>query len=530
MKKSRYCHLTVPLICLFTLLQSCKKNELSQQPSQPFQKDAAVKSINLANDNNSIEPNAIQWSLMQGQPKATHEVHGQVVNNKLYIFGGFDVNKRPSAWVPTKRAYVYDPLTNKWASIKSLPHTPNGSDFGGVTHMGVATDGTDIYIAGGYTANSTGTGQVFGTKQVYKYLVASNIYSPLPNLPEPLAAGKLEYLNGLLHYMGGANLKRQDVTVHYVLNLNNLTAGWQTAAPLLDALNHPGSTVLNGKIYFMGGAHHQDEDTQTQSEMHVYDPATNAWQRLANMPIGVDHISSSVITMGNRILVLGGETAHNVLSKKVMVYNPQTNSWTELTPLPSARSAGVAAILNGNIYYTGGNFSNINRKGIPVTEIMPTADAFVRSGTFATTNFGADTNLTVKATTNASFNRKAYLKFSLAGIGNFASAKLRLYGYNADNTTPIMLYGYGVADDSWTEGTINFNNAPASMAPALGSVLVNNTPAYIEMDVTDYVRSQSSGDTTTSFVIKDANNKNTTLQFNSKEGRQNKPALVFLKE
>ena len=321
---------------------------------------------------------SINWGTVRRQPNGTHEVHGEVVGGKLYIFGGYDVDKRPN-YTPTKRSYMYDPATNNWTSIADLPHTPNGPGFGGVTHEGLATDGTDIYFAGGYTSNSDGTGQLFGTQQVWKYVVASDTYSRLQDLPDSLAAGQLRYLSGKIHYIGGANLARKDTGIHYVLDLNNLSAGWKKLAPLLNPVNHPGSAVYGGKIYFIGGSHGQDENTVTQKTVEAYDENTDTWTKLADMPVARDHISSSVIVMGDRILVLGGETSHNVLSSLVSAYTPATDTWADLTKLPIGKSAGVAAVLAGNIYYTGGNFSDLNYRGVPEGVVLSSEPTPVNS-------------------------------------------------------------------------------------------------------------------------------------------------------
>jgi len=305
----------------------------------------------------------IGWSNLAAHPYGTHEVHGEMVNGKLYVFGGYDVQKRP-VYTPTKRAHVYNPATNSWSAIADLPHTPKGTGFGGITHVGVATDGNDIYFAGGYTSNSDGTGQTFGTAQVWRYNVSANTYTALPNLPAELAAGQLKYLQGKLHYIGGANKARADIADHYVLDLDNLTAGWKTSAPLLNPRNHPGSAVYKNKIYFIGGAHHQDEETVTQKSVEVYNPVTNTWSNVAEIPTAVDHIASSVTVLGNRILVVGGETSHTVRTSKVQAFSPDNNTWTSLTSLPVSSAAGVAAVLNNTLYYSGGNFSKSTYKGL----------------------------------------------------------------------------------------------------------------------------------------------------------------------
>src|SRR5688572_24331619 len=131
----------------------------------------------------------ITWSTASSHPYNINEAQGEVVNGKLYSFGGFD--SRKSCCTPTKRAFVFDPLANTWSAIADLPYIPNGTNFGGVTHAGITTNGTDIFFAGGYTSNSAGTGQIFGTKQVWKYIVLQNSYIRLPDLPVSISAGQL---------------------------------------------------------------------------------------------------------------------------------------------------------------------------------------------------------------------------------------------------------------------------------------------------------------------------------------------------
>lgn len=324
----------------------------------------------------SSDFSVINWTTVAPQQYVVNEAQGKVVNGKLYTFGGFDSQK--STFTPTKRAYVYDPGTNSWATIADLPHTPTGAGYGGVTHAGIATDGTNIFFAGGYTSNSSGTGQIFGTKQVWRYNVAQNTYTKLPDLPIDISAGQLEYLNGKLHHIGGTNLARtQDLGNHYELDLNNLTGGWKSLALLPTPRHHAGSAVFDNKIYFIGGQHGHDGSLMTIKAVHAYNPTTNSWTQVADMPTpsgtnGRGHISSSVIVTGNRILVLGGETVHNTgRTNMVSAYTPSTNSWTNLTALPQSRFSGVAGVLNGNIYYTGGSGTKATFKGVPENNNEP---------------------------------------------------------------------------------------------------------------------------------------------------------------
>ena len=160
--------------------------------------------------------------------------------------------------------------------------------------------------------------------------------------------------------------------------------------------------------------------------------------------------------------------------------------------------------------------------------LSPLADSYIRSGSYAGVNYGSATSLVVKAGGGDGITRSAYLKFSLSSLSQVSSAKLRIYGYNTENTLLVNISAYGVDNDSWTESGINLNNAPASSATALGTVGVDNTVRYYEIDVTAYVQAQLAADKVVSFAVKDPGNQNRNLTFHSKENASNKPQLLIV--
>ena len=170
-------------------------------------------------------------------------------------------------------------------------------------------------------------------------------------------------------------------------------------------------------------------------------------------------------------------------------------------------------------------FCNNSALAQTTTTLSPTDDAFIRGGTYASTNFGTDPTLMVKSS-SSSLTRYSYLKFSISSVASVASATLRIYGSNTTNTSAISISAYQVNTDSWTEGTIVWNNAPAA-STLLSSVSVNNTAKYYDFDVTNFVNTQFSGDKTVSFLVKDPANQDIALTFNSKENAQNQPQLVI---
>jgi hypothetical protein len=161
--------------------------------------------------------------------------------------------------------------------------------------------------------------------------------------------------------------------------------------------------------------------------------------------------------------------------------------------------------------------------------LTPLADAFVQNGSYVGTNYGKDTSLIVKASNVRGYTRTSYLQFSLGTLSNnITSAKLRIYGRNAENTTSISVSSYGLDNDAWTETGITFNNAPAASTTALSSAAVNNQARYYELDVTNYVKTQYSTDKKVSFLIKSPTNQNKKLVFNSRENARNQPQLIIV--
>jgi unsaturated rhamnogalacturonyl hydrolase len=158
--------------------------------------------------------------------------------------------------------------------------------------------------------------------------------------------------------------------------------------------------------------------------------------------------------------------------------------------------------------------------------LNPQADAHVRDGSSAGTNFGGGTALEVKFSTVAGNNRNAFLRFSLSGVGStVTSAKVRLFGNSV--TTPKALAIYSVADVVWGETSINWNNQPLPGAKQGNSVTVPITAGWNEFDVTGYLQAQKNiGAVAVSFELKqDGANNDAPTSLSSKEG-SNKPELV----
>ena len=283
----------------------------------------------------------LSWAARAPAPTTLYEGQGAGVGGRLYVFGGFDknVNYIPIA---TRAANVYDPAADRWIRLRDIPDL--------VTHAGVAVDGQSIYLAGGFLGNHPGP----QTDHVWRYDVGSDTWSALPGLPVARGAGALVRLGRELHYFGGVDRDARgrylsDHGDHWVLNLDGAspssTGSWRTAAPMPNPRNHLAGAAINGLIYAIGGQHLGDEANGDQSEMDVYDAATDTWRMVSPLPIPLGHITSSVFGWRGQIIVAGGVTLGERESAQVFAYDPATNRWSILPALPGSRQSPVADVV-----------------------------------------------------------------------------------------------------------------------------------------------------------------------------------------
>jgi len=164
----------------------------------------------------------------------------------------------------------------------------------------------------------------------------------------------------------------------------------------------------------------------------------------------------------------------------------------------------------------------------PVT-FNPTADAFVRGGSFAENNYGSDTSLEVKQDTNQSYVRKSYLKFNFSSISGstIQQAKLRFYVSSTEGDASTFNL-YGNATENWSESTIKWNNAPAPTT-FIGSINISATGGqWYEIDVTNYVNNHMSDKLVSFELINEGPYTTGNRTFiNSREASGNQPQLVI---
>ena len=118
------------------------------------------------------------------------------------------------------------------------------------------------------------------------------------------------------------------------------------------------AVAVGNKLYLFGGYGVDFPKWMATKETDAFDPLTNTWTRLADMPEGLTHVGAA--TDGRYIYAAGGYVTNYVTgwqtfgTRDVWRYDTVLNKWSAFVPLPAARAAGALVILGSQLHYFDG--------------------------------------------------------------------------------------------------------------------------------------------------------------------------------
>jgi N-acetylneuraminic acid mutarotase len=144
------------------------------------------------------------------------------------------------------------------------------------------------------------------------------------------------------------------------------TINWSSAAAAPLKRSEAFGAFANGKLYLFGGYYGDPSWTPTP-RADVYDPATNTWRRIANLPAGLSH--AGIAVDGNNIYFAGGYpiqadgTGLTFSTSAVWKYDTSTNTYTSMPALPAARGGGALVRIDRTLHFFGGSSSTRKNAG-----------------------------------------------------------------------------------------------------------------------------------------------------------------------
>jgi N-acetylneuraminic acid mutarotase len=228
--------------------------------------------------------------------------------------------------------------------------------------------GDKIYLFGG-TIGPGGSAPATSEVEVYDSVI--DTWTHITNMPEAITHPSSCTINGKIYIFGGAH--REDLyPLSTVYEYNPVNNTFDTLAPMPTARMNTASCAVGEKIYVLGG---QDSTGNASDAVEEYDPLGDIWVPMTEMPSARAHLCAGVVN--DTIYAIGGALTPYQSTSEVDAYDPATDTWTLVSSMQEARTSLTAATLNGKIYVIGGSYSPGSAGLATIEEYDPKKDKWI---------------------------------------------------------------------------------------------------------------------------------------------------------
>jgi len=263
--------------------------------------------------------------------------HCVIVEGKLYIGGGFTFTGSDDEHT------VWQYKSGQWSKLKQYKHIL----------FSMAAVKRRLTMVGGQDT-STGPYKTTSDIAVWDREGASHTWThPYPPMPTCCYSPAVATYNQWLVVAGGVGVYRNYLAAVEVLDTDNHQ--WLSASSLPVECSQVTTAILQDELYLVGGTLNKTLVANLPDIIHSSTSATTKlWHTLPAPPLE----RSAAIAIHGALLAVGG-CHDNERSTAIHVYQPATNSWSKVGDLPSPRSSCACTVLHsGELLVAGGWDSN----------------------------------------------------------------------------------------------------------------------------------------------------------------------------
>ena len=264
------------------------------------------------------------WTQKADIPTPRLVASASVVNGKIYVIGGWDVNINELA-----NNEMYDPLTGSWEIKAPLP-TPRGCLLTAVVNDSIYA------IGGGYSSYKL---------KVEVYNPATNTWTQKNDMPSGRIGQNAAVIDGII-YVEGGNYNGRECWAY-----NPSTDTWTQK----QSIPAPGGgnsslTVYNGLIYAIGGSTYSPWNALPY--VFAYNPQTDTWTQKQSMPTARFGLQTYLVD--GLIYAVGGGQYDNSAIATIEVYYPETDRWATCPDMSKGLIWFAGAFVYDTVYVFGG--------------------------------------------------------------------------------------------------------------------------------------------------------------------------------
>ncbi len=279
-----------------------------------------------------------------GTPHARHENGFAEFDGKFYLFGGRRIQP----------VDVFDPATNAWQS-KSPPPME-------IHHFQPVIVKDELWLLGTMTGEFP---RETPLDTVYIYHPSTDSWKEGPEIPPDRrrgGAGCVLHSDGWIYLVGGIIDGHHSGTQAWFDRLNPQTGEWQILPDAPCKRDHAPAAIVDNKLYFFGGretGRHDGTDYDiffhhTIAQVDVYDFATGQWSTLDD-PLPIQTAAGGAGVINGEIYYVGGEAGRPEAFNELQIFNPRSGEWRAGPKLNRARHGTNACVFEDSFWIAVGS-------------------------------------------------------------------------------------------------------------------------------------------------------------------------------
>jgi len=299
---------------------------------------------NLNHNNKEDSVYRIKWTSKADLPLPHRNGKAVACKNKIYFMGGYCPATEEARETTN---YEYNPQKDTWTIKANIPISRS--------NFAITSFEDRIFVIGG--------DPVLPNNDLY--LMAEDKWEALTPLSIPRQhidcariENKIYVVGGLIKEMNPPEDSKQKISIMATdtIEIYNIEENkWAKGTPSPEARHGVQVAAVNGKLYAIGGAYDQKKEYMLLSAFERYDPESNVWESLPDLPAPI--LAPGIAVIEERIFVIGGSTIEEgsqAASDKVYVFDVKRNSWGMASRLPKGIQFPGVAFIDKRIHVIGG--------------------------------------------------------------------------------------------------------------------------------------------------------------------------------